>query len=127
MPASLKTDNDNTHVLVKASPSYFTEVFVTSNSDKTQIVIFDIDGKETKVEGTGDGEQIGNFKLPDSFNAIKVFVSYVDDDGKTVPADTLETADPIEVMGYNMGFIKAENGDEDDDYEIEIKFEGKSK
>ena len=128
MAPSITTDNDNSYALVEGVPAgYFTEVFVTSNSDQQQIVTFDIDGTETKIEGTGDGEQIGNFKLPDSFNTIKVYVSYVDDNGNVVPADSLETSNPFELMGYNKGFIKAENGDDDDDYEIEIEFEGKIK
>lgn len=86
---------------------------------------FDIDGEETRVEGSGEDEEIGDITLPDSFNAIKVYVSYVDDNGN-VSADTLETGEPTEVGGYNMASIRAENGDEDDDYEVEIKFQGEA-
>lgn len=126
MSASLKTDNDNTYVQVEATSKYFTQAVVTSNSDRKQIVIFNIDGEETRVEGSGEDEEIGDITLPDSFNTIKVYVSYVDDNGNIVSADTLETGEPTEVGGYNMATIRAENGDEDDDYEVEIKFQGEA-
>lgn len=126
MSASLTTDNDNTYVFVRATSKYFTQAVVTSNSDRKQIVIFNIDGEETRVEGSGEDEEIGDITLPDSFNAIKVYVSYVDDNDNVVLADTLETGEPTEVGGYNMASIRAENGDEDDDYEVEIKFQGEA-
>lgn len=125
MPATLYTVNEHEYAHVEASPKYFTEVTVTANSGKKQIVVFDIDGEQTKIEGTGDEEEIGTLNLPESFKAIKVYVSYEDNDGNTQQADELQCGDPYEAGGgYNMATIRAENGD-DDDYEVEIKFEGK--
>ena len=125
MPATLFTVNDHEYAQVEASPKYFTEATVTANSEKKQIVVFDVDGDQTRIEGTGDEDEIGSLTLPESFKAIKVYVSYEDDNGGTQSADELVTGKPYEANGgYTMATIRAENGD-DDDYEVEIKFEGK--